>query len=151
MRLWRLTKPDHAPGLDGEGARLWGGRWNSPRVAMVYTASSLALATLELLVHLPPAMRRTGGLPRLMAVGLDVPDDLISTFDAASLPPDYGIPDCRAAGDAWINGATTVALAVPSRVIAREMNILLNPLHAGMATVQIALQEEFQFDDRLGI
>lgn len=151
LRLWRLTKSEHALGLDGEGARLWGGRWNSPRVAMVYTASSLALAAVETLVHLPAAMRRTGGLPRLIAIGLDVPDALIKSFDVALLPTDYGIPDCRAAGDAWINSGDGLGLAVPSRVIAHEVNVVLNPAHTAMSVVQILIQEEFYFDDRLGI
>ena len=120
-------------------------------MAMVYTASSLALAALEMLVHLPPAMRRSGGLPRLIAVGLDVPDAEIIPFDAASLPTDYGIPDCRTVGDAWISGGNGLGLAVPSRVIGREVNVVLNPAHAAMAQVQIFVQEEFEFDDRLGI
>lgn len=156
MRLWRLTKPEHAPGLDGasldkNGARLWGGRWNSPCIAMVYTASSLALATLEMLVHLPPAMRRAGGFPKFIAVCLEVPDPLIAPFDAASLPANYGIPDCRAVGDAWINGGASLGLAVPSRVIMREVNVVLNPAHTAIADVQITVQEDFLFDDRLGL
>jgi RES domain-containing protein len=151
LRLWRLTKPEHAPGLDGEGARLWGGRWNSPRVAMVYTASSLALAALEMLVHLPLGMRRTGGFPRLIAVCLDVPDTLIAPIDMASLPADYAVADCRAAGDAWITGGASLGMAVPSRVIIQEMNVILNPVHADMSKVKIIVQEDFHFDDRLGL
>jgi RES domain-containing protein len=41
-----------AHAFDGEGARLYGGRWNSPGRPVVYTAGSLALAALEVLVHL---------------------------------------------------------------------------------------------------
>ncbi len=100
-------------------------------------------------MHLPPAMRRKGGLPRLVAVCIDVPDLLITQFDAASLPANYGIPDCRAVGDAWIGGGVGLGLAVPSRVILREENVLLNPLHTDMAKVTLVLQEDFHFDDRL--
>jgi RES domain-containing protein len=118
---------------------------------MVYTASSLALAALELLVHLPPAMRRMGGLPRLVAVGIDVPDALINRFDVAALAADYGIPDCRDAGDAWINGHKSLGLLVPSRVIPREGNVLLNPFHVAKSEVLIAVMEEFRLDERLGM
>ena len=149
MRLWQLTKAEHAPGLDGEGARLWGGRWNSPGVAMVYCASSLALAALETLVHLPPAMRRNGALPQLLAVALDLPDDTIMTLDLAGLPPNYGIPDFRAVGDAWIKARKSLGLRVPSRVIAPEMNVVVNPAHLDMARVIVAGMEVFVFDDRL--
>ncbi|MBC7478679.1 MAG: RES family NAD+ phosphorylase [Pseudorhodobacter sp.] len=141
MRVWRLTRPEHAPGLDGEGARLWGGRWNSPGILMVYTASSLALAVLEVLVHLPPAMRRSGGLPAMLAVALDVPDADISDAVVG--------PDDRATGDAWAQRGS-LALRVPSRVIRHEMNVLINPRHPHMGLVSVALSEPFKLDDRLG-
>lgn len=143
MRLWRLTKTEHAPGLDGEGARLWGGRWNSPGFPMVYCASSLALAALEVLVHLPPAMRRAGKLPELVAVALDVEDAFL-----AAAGPDPG-DDVRAIGDDWLMRRSSLGLIVRSRVIPREHNILLNPRHSAMANVRVALSEPFVFDDRL--
>ena len=149
VRLCRLTKAEHRPGLDGESARLWGGRWNSPGVAMVYCASSLALAMLETLVHLPPSMRRTGALPQLLVIGLDVPDDTILTLDLAGLPPNHGIPELRVAGDAWIKSRQCLGLRVPSRVIAPEINVVLNPAHPDMARVIVAETEVFVFDDRL--
>ena len=50
---WRIFKPKHeATAFTGEGARLYGGRWNSKGTSMVYAASSQSLAALELLVHL---------------------------------------------------------------------------------------------------
>lgn len=53
IRSWRLVQADYAAhAFDGEGARLYGGRWNSPGQCAVYTAGSLALAALEVLVHL---------------------------------------------------------------------------------------------------
>lgn len=117
---------------------------------MVYTASSLALAALEMLVHLPPSMRRKGGFPRLIAVCLEIPDALIIPLDVALLPTNYGIPDCCAAGNAWITGGASLGLAVPSRIVMREVNVVLNPAHADMAKVALVLQEDFHFDDRLG-
>ena len=147
MLVWRLTKPDHAPGLDGEGARLWGGRWNSPGVQMVYCATSLALAALEVLVHLPPAMRRAGALPVLVAVGLDVPDDQIGQLDLNLLPDDQDT--CRAWGNQWIASQSGLAMAVQSMVIKQERNVLLNPTHPRMVDVQLIVQEPFRFDDRL--
>ncbi len=50
---WRIVKRKHAKkAFTGEGARQFGGRWNSPGVAIVYTAESQSLAALEILVHL---------------------------------------------------------------------------------------------------
>ncbi|MCZ7627554.1 MAG: RES domain-containing protein [Candidatus Methylomirabilis sp.] len=45
MRVWRLCARQHAT-PDGEGARLFGGRWNPPGTAVVYTSATLSLATL---------------------------------------------------------------------------------------------------------
>lgn len=145
MLVWRLTKPEHAPGLDGEGARLWGGRWNSPGVPMIYCASSLALAALEVLVHLPPSMRRPGMLPPLVAVGLELPD--------AEVPHTVGAffdqNDCRFHGDNWITNKSDYAVRVPSFVIQRETNVLLNPTHPRMFGIRLLVQEPFVFEDRL--
>ena len=54
MNAWRITQRKHAENsLQREKARaLYGGRWNSPGVPMVYLAQSQSLAILEVLVHL---------------------------------------------------------------------------------------------------
>jgi RES domain-containing protein len=53
LKCFRLVDEDYLESaFSGDGARLYGGRWNAPGVAMVYTAQSLSLAQLELLVHL---------------------------------------------------------------------------------------------------
>src|SRR5271167_1188756 len=72
MRLWRICREIHAAGaFSGAGARLYGGRWNSQGVRVIYTSPSLALAAIETFVHLEPNLR---------------PDDLVSI--AAELPYD---------------------------------------------------------------
>src|ERR1700739_4951597 len=53
MEAWRITRArKSAEALSGEGARIYGGRWNSPGIRMVYTAGSRSLAILEILAHL---------------------------------------------------------------------------------------------------
>lgn len=137
--VWRLTSPAHAPGLDGEGARLWGGRWNSPGQPMVYCASSLALAVLEVFVHLPPAMRRPDALPPLVAVALEVPGQ----FDTVAKG------DPRSLGDAFLAARAQLALWVPSAVVSLERNLLLNPLHPAMSQVRVITQMPFALDPRM--
>jgi RES domain-containing protein len=54
-RAWRIVREDHrSAAFDGEGAWLFGGRWNSRGTRMVYTSITLSLAALETLVHLNP-------------------------------------------------------------------------------------------------
>ena len=55
--IWRLTSPAYAHVLDGEGARVAGGRWNSPGRRVVYASSHLSLSVLEVFVHIPPSLR----------------------------------------------------------------------------------------------
>lgn len=107
---------------------------------MVYCASSLALAVLEVLVHLPPILRRPGGLPAMTAVALDLPDSAITDVTLG--------PDDRATGDAWAQGGGFV-LRVPSRVIRHEANLLINPRHPQIGLVTMFLIEPFEFDARL--
>lgn len=146
MRLWRLTKPEFLPGIDGEGAKLWGGTWNHPGKPMVYLSTSLALSALEVLVNLPPQQRRREDLPSLFAIAVEVdPETIIDP----GLPARQEVEHSRLFGDAWLRSATCLGLSVPSRVIPLERNVLLNPSHPAMADVQIAVTEPFVFDDRL--
>ena len=146
MRVWRLTQPRFAQDLEGEGARLAGGRWNLAGVPVVYTSDSLALAALEVLVHLPGIERSRQRIPRYIAIGLDVPDDLVVD---PGLLPDVPLHETQVLGNAWLRSASSLGLLVPSRVIPLERNVLLNPRHPKMAEVTVAVTEPFVFDDRL--
>ena len=97
-----------------------------------------------------PELRRKGNLPRLIIVRVEVPAEMVICFDIGSLPASHGIADCQAAGDAWFKAGTSLGLIVPSHVIPREGNLLLNPTHPGMAQVAVQVSEAFEFDDRLG-
>ena len=70
MQVYRLAKAKHIRDLSGAGARIAGGRWNLKGTAVLYTAESRALATVEYLVHVPIAI-----IPRnLRMAAIDVPD-----------------------------------------------------------------------------
>jgi RES domain-containing protein len=51
MTIVRLYRSRFSP-KDATGAKLHGGRWNSPGLAVLYASSTLALACLETLVHI---------------------------------------------------------------------------------------------------
>lgn len=149
MRVWRIAR-ERFVALDGEGARLNGGRWNSEGIPVVYTSSTLSLAALEYLVHID-----VEDVPDdLRALEIDVPDDVtIEAVDASTLPNDWNRvdddPACAAAGDTWAIGATALALRVPSAIIPAEQNVLLNPRHPDMAEVRVVSIAVFAFDRRL--
>jgi len=138
--------------LDGEGARLNGGRWNSEGVPVVYAAASLSLAVLEYLVHVEPAL-----IPEdLVAMELELPDDpaLGAIVDPALFPPGdwrtYPAPEWQAElGDLWVEDGTFLWLAVPSAIVPEEHNVLVNPRHQRMADVRTVTTRPFRFDRRL--
>jgi RES domain-containing protein len=136
--------------LDGEGARLYGGRWDGPGHAVVYTAGTLSLAAIEYLVHIDP-----GDAPGdLIATTLDVPDDVVREIvKVADLPSGWHrkpLPSaCREAGEAWLRKGKTLVLQVPSAPIVGESNYLLNPAHPAMIRVHAVAKRPFVFDQRL--
>ena len=150
MRVWRLVKTKYAStAFDGEGARLYGARWNSPGVRMAYGASNSALAVLEVLVHLGDA----AVLPSYSLIEASVPDEFIEDLDLSVLPSRWSAspvpPEVQAIGDAWIRSAKGLALRVPSAVVSGSQNVLINPDHADFRHFCIESQEEFSFDPRL--
>ncbi len=151
MTVWRVCSRRHARrAFSGDGARLYGGRWNSPGSPTVYTSATLSLATLEVLVH---------------ANEEDWPDDLCAV--PAEIPPNIKIQELtqeelprgwrrfpaplnlRKFGDAWLETGKTAVLALPSAVVPIENNYLLNPSHADMKSVEIGPPQRFRFDLRL--
>jgi RES domain-containing protein len=139
----RLAKAGFA-GLDGEGARLYGGRWNSPGRPMVYSAASPSLAVLEVLVHLdlPPELMPDDY--RLLAI--EIPDDAaVERLD--DVPAEARA--CAAVGDDFLARGAALALLVPSVIVPQERNVLVNVRHPDMGRVRITGDEPFRFDPRL--
>jgi RES domain-containing protein len=136
--------------LDGKGALLYGGRWNSPGHAVVYTSSTLALAALEYLVHIEAEDAPSD----LVALTIELPTDApIEELDAAVLPAGWEKvpepPACRAVGDHWVERGETLALRVPAAPVPEETNLLINPLHRDARRVRLVGERPFSFDPRL--
>jgi RES domain-containing protein len=120
--------------MDGEGARLYGGRWNPTGLSAVYLAESRALAALEILVHAPrEALRLEWRI-------IKVPDDW------REQPTSIGAQ--RYGGD-WLRRGEGVALRLPSVIIPQESSLLLNPGHINARELKISRPEVFSFDPRL--
>jgi RES domain-containing protein len=148
VRAYRLEQKKYErEALNGVGARLYGGRWNSVGRFVVYASSSIALAALEILAKAPD---ETFLVP-LIVIPLVVPDDLIHEVRPRDLPDGWTrkIPATRAIGDQWIADAKWLALSVPSAIVQRERNLLLNPRHPEMRRVQELEHFPFRFDTRL--
>jgi RES domain-containing protein len=139
MKAWRITKQRRArTAFSGEGARLYGGRWNSLGVPVVYVAESQSLAVLEVLVHLDaPAL-----LDKYVFLETDFDASLVIDLDRSSLPKNWQfdpIPEAiQAIGDRWVLSGDSAVLRVPSVLVPMESNFLLNPRHLDFGKIGIS-------------
>ena len=144
MRLYRLGTAQF-PVWDGSGAAQHGGRWNPAGAAVIYAAGSLALAMLERLVQ-----RRN--LAGTVVVEAQVPDDILWT-DMLDTPPvgwrALGSPEAVAAGAAWLREGRTALLRVPSALVPREPNWMVNVGHPDAARIGTTMPEPLEWDPRL--
>lgn len=147
---WRIVPEEQAAtAFDGEGARRYGGRWNSVGVAMVYASEHKSLAALEVRVHI----NTTKKLKRYKCFPFEFDQKLMKDFPLGSLPKDWQQepppPSLQQLGDAWVRAADSPILAVPSVIIPDERNYLLNPKHPQFAKIKIGKSEDIAFDPRL--
>ena len=150
MKFWRICRRRYAAeAASGEGARLYGGRWNSRGGRVVYASTSLALAAVETFVNLEPNLQPKD----LVSIEGGIPEEIeVEKVDLKALAARwYETRDesLRRIGDEWIEAGRTVALLVPSAAIRGEWNVLLNPAHAEFSKVQFHKPEPFKFDARM--
>lgn len=145
IRVYRLCSVAYT-GLDGEGARLYGGRWNSPGSAIVYTASSLSLAILETRVHL----RRMPVDYVRLTIEISDPRFLPHLVDREQLPSGWQLDGelTRRIGDAHFSQTPMVPLQVPSVVVEMEWNLLFSREYAAVFA-SVVQQEPVTMDPRL--
>jgi RES domain-containing protein len=146
MRFYRIADARHAP-EGGEGARLHGGRWNSPGRAVIYACETKSGALLEKLVH------TSGHMPKhQVCVTFEAPDSLrIPSLDPREIRgwDEADMIASRKAGDAWLEKAQSAALYVPSVVFDVERNVLLNPAHPDFRRIKVIGTGPVRWDERL--
>lgn len=150
-QVWRLVRRSRAAtAFDGEGAFRFGGRWNSKGQRAVYASNSLALALLEILVHIDPSR----AVPELVAIPIEIPRGMIEQGPHSSLDQiGDGLPwplkQTRQIGDRWLAGAKQAVLQIPSAIIPLESNFLLHPAHPEFNQCRIGKPEPLPIDTRL--
>lgn len=147
---WRIVKEKHArTAFSGDGARRFGGRWNSEGVPMVYCSESLALAALEILVHTQSVV--LSGTFRAFRVTW--PERVMTTIELRKLPKGWNTnpPTDRSQsiGDEWAKAQRSAVLATPSVIVPLERTFLLNPLHPDFAKIRSKDAGPFVLDQRL--
>jgi RES domain-containing protein len=152
VRLWRIAveAPSYkADDLSGAGAKITGGRWNSIGTPLIYSATNIALAVIETVLHI-----RSGGLPfNRYLVEIDIPDDVwTARVVLGPLPGGWdAIPagmTSRTTGDNWAASNSSALLLVPSVSVPDEYNVLINPLHPTTTTITATTIKRWHYDPR---
>ena len=153
IQAWRITKTaDIRKPFSGEGSRLYGGRWNSKGIAVVYVAATRSLAMLEILVHMRNTQQTVPPIP-YMLFPASFEERLIEELPPSSLPLDWDIEpptdSTKSIGDAWVSAASSPVLSVPSVIVPDERNYVLNPNHRLFGQIQLGSPVPCKFDPRL--
>jgi RES domain-containing protein len=147
--VWRITTRRFADqAFSGEGARLYGGRWNRVGQPVIYTAESRSLALLEMLVQDEPWRAHYVLIPTHLPENVSM-----EILDTTVLPGDWrthaGREALQTLGGEWLRQSRSCVLAVPSAVMPAELNFLINPLHPDFKRISLGEPEMLNTDMRL--
>jgi RES domain-containing protein len=148
MIVYRITNEIFKADLSGNGAALYGSRWNSKGNSLLYTSGFIALSILESLVHL----KRKEIPPSQYLLHIEFPDENpIAEISYKRIKkhwneePEY----TQWLGDQFLRNNHSLVMKVPSVIVPQESNFLLNPLHPKFKNVKIINSELLQLDKRL--
>jgi len=147
----RIVHQKYADGpFSGKGGLYAASRWARRGQLVSYAAESLALATLEILAGAGNWSR----LSKMVFIEAEIDDGAIWTPDVRDLPEEWDrLPPghaSRAFGDAWLVSGRSVAMRVPSVILPRGWNVVLNPAHPEFADALVAGEPEpLDLDDRI--
>jgi len=153
MEIYRITQQQFAEDFSGNGARLFGGRWNSEGFFALYTSSSGSLALLETLAHTPAKMLDakvyhlvTLWVPDSVSIQKIMITGLIEGWDALDIRP-----FTKKIGDRFLSDKKNLLLQVPSVMMPEEINYVINPLHKDMKHLKIVNKRRIYFDQRINV
>jgi RES domain-containing protein len=148
MIVYRLTSGQFSNDLSGNGAKLYGGRWNSFGLPALYTTEHISLAMLEMLVHVKAYQSPLN----YKLVTLEIPEAAsVVSVDYKKMKknwrddPGYS----QSMGDAFLTERQSLVLKVPSAIVETENNFIINPAHRDLDKIKIRQSDNFIFDKRL--
>jgi RES domain-containing protein len=145
MILYRCSLKKWAKDLTGQGAFLYGGRWNSPGKNVVYTAENNLLAALEVAIRVP----LTNISSNYVMIPIFAPDN--ASIYLPQLPKNwYRNPKLtQQIGNEFLESNKFLLMKVPSALMSNTFNFLVNPKHKMFNEVKVNKQESLFFDERL--
>ncbi len=148
MYVWRICATKYQDSaFSGLGGLYVPGRWHLQGHRIIYTSESLALASLEIFVHLEsdrlPLVAIKAYLPDELEIGEVKLDDLPSNWQNNS---SYSL--LQTIGQDWLRSRRTPILKVPSAIVPVEHNYLFNPEHPEL-NLELEPPFKFNFDQRM--
>jgi RES domain-containing protein len=149
MELFRIVKDVFSKKLVASGRA---NRWNFDDQFIIYTGSSRSLSSLELIVHqnsISPSFKY-----KVMIISIVDEENLFTSILQKDLPKTWrsmsSYPTLQQLGSEWYNMGKSLVLKVPSAVIPKEYNYLINANHHEFNTkVTLVRTEDYFWDDRL--
>ena len=151
MILYRFSRKEHGGDVSGKGAELFGGRWNSKGIPVVYCSETRALAITEIIAYTPPGFIPEGYVLNIIEAP-DAPEDLYSIKIEALTEGWNRYPhgkNTKAMGDALLRDQKYLLIKVPSALVQDEHNFLINPLHPHFSKIKLLEVLPFNFNERL--
>ncbi|MEJ7586557.1 MAG: RES family NAD+ phosphorylase [Ferruginibacter sp.] len=148
MKVYRISNQLYSNDISGIGAKIYGSRWNSAGLPLLYTSAYNSLAMLEMLVH----TNFEDYSIELDLMYIDIPDSLeCKEIKATTLKQGWAgdLSYTKYIGDEFIKSLQTPLLKIPSAIIGEEYNYLANPLHNDFRKIKIAGVKSFRPDKRL--
>lgn len=147
MILYRFSLEQYSKDLSGDGAKKYGGRWNSKGLPVVYTSLTISLSLLELLIH----KATYDELKAHQLSVIEVPNYHFSILNLKQLKRNWqeDIEYSKYIGDEFLSSNASLLMQVPSAIIPEESNILLNPKHKDFNKVKVLKAKSFRFDTRI--
>lgn len=149
MIVYRLTAENYKDDISGHGAELYGGRWNPKGIAALYTAHSISLAVLELVVNF--STTETPLLLDYYLLEVFIPDKTILNYPLEKLPPNWvsNYRYTQEIGNDFLQSNKHLVLKVPSAVIPQENNYIINTHHKAFNEIYISKSKKYNLDNRL--
>ncbi|MGR3810088.1 RES family NAD+ phosphorylase [Jiulongibacter sp. NS-SX5] len=149
MIVHRITQSKYIDDLSGEGAKLYGGRWNALGISALYTAQYKSLALLELIVHFnsKAAFKKTYEF-----ISLEIPSKYVYEIEAKNLPNNFTETNNQLLWkltEPFYSQPNYLAMKVPSVLVSGEFNYVLNPRSRHFSKVKVSSKEPAFLDSRL--
>lgn len=149
MIIYRIARTEFCD-TSGEGAKLYGGRWNFPGFAVLYGSSSISSALLERLT-IDPELFAAERYVLYSAMEIYCPDHLVTVPAKEELPTGWDVIPHQKRSQEF--GMTllkrgTLCFGVPSVVDRTSLNYVINPAARGFDELQIQTYP-LQLDHRI--